>query len=279
MEEIGLPYLPDFFEDSAVMAHLFAHFDESGKYKDCSIVSFAGLVDGWVRWRAFGEKWTQLLREYQVRDFRAVEALQHSQPFGNRPKGTAEERAGQVAPFIREIVRGVSLAVAVSVDVSAYAKVQELHRECGEDPHYFAFYMTLSLILQFFAIPKEYTLGLVFDDDEETAMRCYQLLKKLKRNIPEVKERVTSVCFSDDTGTPQIQAADLFAYLSRREAQQIFANKPYPYKNLFNSFGDVLPDGTHMCLHAQFYSEEALRAVVNESNCTIVFAKRVRLPR
>jgi hypothetical protein len=34
-----------------------------------------------------------------------------------------------------------------------------------------------------------------------------------------------------------------------------------------------------LCLHAQFYSEDALRAVVKDSNHTIVFASRVRLPK
>src|SRR6266404_9099715 len=91
----GFPYLPDFFEDGTVLAHLYGFFDESGKYGDCSTVSVAGFVDGFVKWQAFTTKWTHLLREHQIPDFKAIKILQHSQPFGNRPKGTAEERISQ----------------------------------------------------------------------------------------------------------------------------------------------------------------------------------------
>jgi hypothetical protein len=260
------------------LAHLFAHFDESGKYKEHPIVAFSGFVDGMERWGTFGGKWVQLLRSCQLKDFHAVRALRYSRPYGNLPKGTSQERTSQILPFIKEIVQGISLGIAVAVDVREYRKVKELHRLYGPDPHYFAFAVAINIILRHFEIPREYTVGLICDDDQEKAIRCYKLLKKLKLNIPEVAKRVTSICFSDDRDTPQVQAADLFAYLSQSEAQRIFAGREYPYQSLFQSFFNVLPSGEYMSLEARFFSENDLRVHVEQRTDAIIFGRRVRLP-
>jgi Protein of unknown function (DUF3800) len=275
----GFPVPPDFLQERSVLAYLYAYCDESGKYKEHPIVTFSGLVDGMERWRAFTNRWVALLRLYEIPTLHAVRALRYSQPLGKFGKcGTAEERASQIAPFINEIVSGLALAISVSVDVRAYEKTKAIHELYGDDPHYFACFMAISNMLTFFAIPKPYTIGLICDDEEQKAMRCYQLLNKLKRNIPEVRQRITSICFSDDRGAPQVQTADLFAYLSRLEAQRIFAERPYPYQSLFQSFGRVSPTGQHLCMNAQFFSESALKAHVEGSRETIVFASRVKLP-
>ena len=74
--------------------------------------------------------------------------------------------------------------------------------------------------------------------------------------------------------------ADLFAYLSRLEAMKVFASRPYSYESLFRAFGEVMPDGKHLCMEARFFSGHALkeyaRGVTTEE---FVFARRVKLPR
>jgi hypothetical protein len=76
-----------------------------------------------------------------------------------------------------------------------------------------------------------------------------------------------------------VQAADLFAHLSRLEAMKIFAGVPYPYESLFRAFGAVMPTGEHLCMDARFFSEEVLRAFAKTGKIgEIVFAKRIKLP-
>jgi Protein of unknown function (DUF3800) len=275
---VGFPYPPDSLEEACALAYLFAFFDESGKYKDHPIVSFSGLVEGADRWQLFTDKWVQLLRAYEIPRIHAVKALRHSQPFGNMKKGTAKERSEKVIPFINEIAN-LSLAIAVSVDVHAHAKVKELHKQYTPDPHYFAFYMAINLILTHFSIPKPFTIGLICHDEQQKAIRCYELLKNLKREVPEAR-RVTSICFSDDRDSPQLQASDLFAYLSRLEAQRIFAGRPYPYESLFNLLGQVMPSGGHLCMRATYFSEDSLRKVAAEQIIgRIVFGKPQSSPQ
>ena len=166
-----------------------------------------------------------------------------------------------------------------SSDAEAYSRVQELHREFTKDPHYFAFFMVVNNLLTHISIPRKLTVGLIFDDDQEKAMRSYRLLKRLKQQIPEVRSRVTSICFSDDRDAPQVQAADLFTHLSRLEAMRIFAGVSYPYESLFHAFGAVMPTGEHLCMDARFFSEEVLRTFAATGKIReIVLARRVKLP-
>lgn len=262
------------------MAHIFAFFDESGKYKQHPIVSVSGLVGKYTDWIAMGNAWYQLLREYQIPCLHAVRALRIREQFGKTGcAATPDERAAHILPFISSVIENLNgLALAVTVDVKAYGKVEALHKEFTPDPHYFAFFMAINNLLTFFSIPQRATIGLTFDDEQEKAMRCYQLLKKLKLRIPEVKDRITSICFSDDRDAPAIQAADLFAYLSRLEAMRIFANIECHYSSLFHAFGNRMPTGKHLCMNAQFFDEDRLREFVKGEMRQIVFAYRARLP-
>jgi hypothetical protein len=59
-------------------------------------------------------------------------------------------------------------------------------------------------------------LSLVLDDNEQTAVTCYQLLRKLRLLKPELKKRISGICFVEDSRYPGVQAADLIAYEARR---------------------------------------------------------------
>jgi Protein of unknown function (DUF3800) len=261
---------------------LYGHFDESGKYGQHPIVSLSGLVGDFVRWQALTADWTRLLREYELPVLHATEILSPATRFGKLGSAaTHEERTAQVEPFIKSVVHKLNgVAIAVAVDVDAYSRVRELHRDFTRDPHYFAFFMVVNNLLTHCSIPRRHTVGLIFDDEQEKALRSYRLLKRMKRQIPEVTSRVTSICFSDDRDAPQVQAADLFACLSRLEAMKIFADAPYPYESLFRAFGAVMPTGEHLCMDARFFSAETLRTFAQTGKAgEIVFARRINLPR
>lgn len=243
-----------------VMASLYGYFDESGKFLDHPIVVFAGFVDGFQPWYEFYGKWNQWLRHYEITALHAAEALRHSQPYGKMKAGSPEDRTSDILPFVREITSGIELAVLAAVDVRAYKTAHSLiHQKYGVDPHYFAFNLAVRQMLTHFEIPKKHTFGLICDEDEEKAIRCYGLLKKLKREYPEVRDRVKNICFGDDIEHPQLQAADLFSYITRLEAQRQFAQKDHPYKDLKGAFEYLAPDtGRHLHFVGGYYGAEEL---------------------
>ncbi|MGB9336510.1 MAG: DUF3800 domain-containing protein [Candidatus Acidiferrales bacterium] len=243
------------------MAYLYAYFDESGKYKEHPIVAFTGLVDGFQNWRDFGDKWAALLRRDGITNFHAVKALRCSEPLGNFGKcATPQERAVQLLPYVEEIRNGLELGISIAVDVTAYDGAKRLQQVYGDDPHYFAFYAALNIMLGHYQIPKPYTIGLICHDEQQKAIRCYKLLNRLKLKEPQIRQRITSICFSDDRDVPQLHAADLLAYLLRLEAQRIFAGREYPYESLFSAFFEgTRATGRKLEIAPSFFGAKALQ--------------------
>jgi Protein of unknown function (DUF3800) len=241
--------------------HLFCYCDESGKHNEHPIVVFNALVDGFKSWEDFSVRWAQLLNRYRLTEFHAKEALRHSQPYGTMNPGTAEKRAEDVLPFVREIVEGIAFGVIAAVDVRAY-KLPTLHKlrlNISDDPHFFALYLTVSAILRRFTEPSERTVGLILDDDEEKAIRCYKFLGRMKRANPEVRQRIPSICFMDDSPSPQVQATDLFAYLCRVDAELRFLGKEHPYRALCEEFNVPRTGKERIEIAGGFYGELHLR--------------------
>jgi hypothetical protein len=176
------------------------------------------------------------------------------------PSGTADERAKHVQPFLREIIQGVQFGVIAAVDVKAYKETQyQLIREkFGADPHYFAFYLAVSEILRHWGISKNATIGLCLDDDEAKAIPCYQFYRKMRMSNDDARKRITSICFSDDKSSPQAQAADLFCYLTRVEAERIFFGKEYPYRILFDELNAPPSMERRITFRGGFYSYKEL---------------------
>jgi Protein of unknown function (DUF3800) len=256
-----------FDEDEVVLAHLYAYFDETGGISsNRPVLVYGGFVDGHVHWTEFYNRWNELLRNYRIQKFRAVEALRYSQSYGTMKPGTAKERAADIIPFIRAISEILEMGVCVAVDINAYMSADPIIRDSfSQDPHYFAFYQLIVAMLRHYEIPRRYEIGIICDDEQQKSIRCYEMLKKMKLAYPEVKERVTSICFADDAGFPPLQCADLFAYISRREAEKRFFGMPYEYEELFSEFTRVAPDtGKHLHFISPFNDREALDKLAEE---------------
>lgn len=240
------------------MAHLYAHFDESGKYSDHKVITLCGLVDGFKHWIGFQDEWMRLLRDTDLVEFHTARAVRYSRPYGKMQPGKATDRAKDILPFIHKITDWIEVGVAFAVDTTAYQskRLSVLHHTFGLDPQQFLFFIVVNSLLSYF--PKHLTVGLIFDDEEKSAVECYRILQKMKARNPEVRERITSICFSDDGRTPVLQASDLFAYMTRAEAERYFTGKPYPYEELFSAFKNGSPNGKHIHFDSGFYDEQEL---------------------
>jgi hypothetical protein len=175
--------------------------------------------------------------------------------------GTAEQRAEDILPFARTIVEGIGLGVIGAIDVRAY-KLPTLHRlrlNIDDDPHYFAFFLVISLIMGYWRVPSDYTMGLILDDEERKSMPVHKLLIRMKKESKEVKQRIPSLCFMDDSIAPQLQAVDLFTYLSRLEAERIFLDKPHPYAMLVKVFNTPATGRERLDIIGGYFGEERLR--------------------
>jgi hypothetical protein len=58
------------------------------------------------------------------------------------------------------------------------------------------------------------SLALTFDEDEEFAVECYQIISRLRRDNSDLRELVVSIGFADDRVYPALQAADILAHFT-----------------------------------------------------------------
>jgi len=242
------------------VAHLYAYFDQSGHESEHAVVALSGFVDGLERWRQFQDNWCQLLRSYELPSFRTVQALRYSQPYGKMEKGDAEKRTEDILPFVRTIRDSLQLGITVAVDISAYRLAPSIiHQSFGDRADYFAFYEAIVRILRYFAIPRTHELALIYDEEDGQAARFYQMLRKMKLAAPEIKQRVTSICFCNDVAFPPLQAADLLAYFSRKEAERRFFGREYEFRRLHSEFETVHPEsGKHLHFAGGFFDKGGL---------------------
>jgi hypothetical protein len=253
-------------EDFA-LAHLYAYFDQSGSLAEHPVIALCGFVDILQRWSELDDKWRSLLREYEIDCLHAVKALRYSQPYGKMEKGDAQKRILDILPFVRAVRDKLELAVIFAVDIKAYKTAPSIVREAfGDKPDYFAFYETIVRILKHFALPKNYEVALVHDENDEQSLRFYQMLRKMKLEIPEVKKRITSICFCSDVAHPALQAADLIAYVSRKEADRRFFGKDYEFKALFDEFESTSASGKRLNFTGGFFGTENLAALASDAN-------------
>ena len=76
----------------------------------------------------------------------------------------------------------------------------------------------------------------------------------------QISQKVVSLRFADDELFPALQAADLVAYLSRREARFMFYAQNYGFRPLFNYMTKKQAPGK-MDWQALFANEESIKTL------------------
>jgi len=212
---------------------LDAYFDESGKFKDHSVVSFCGVVGSAYQIEGFQNTWDALLRRNGLSSLTMKEALNHRIELSSRvvAKG-AQARNAILRPFVDCIKDNFGLIVGFAVDVNAFGAMSEATiKQFGRNPHYAAF---LRVVLHILAETKKDRAFNVFcDDEEETALPIYKLYRKIKLARPTAKDRLKSLGFGDDEFFTPLQAADMVASIVRLEARRRFFSETNEYDSLW----------------------------------------------
>jgi hypothetical protein len=236
------------FEIGNLMLFLQSYFDESGKAADHNIASFCGFVATSDQWREFVHLWGRVttLAEIQ-KPLKATEILKYRRALSPKiPVQTATQRIEALAPFVTAIRKSLGFGVAVAIDCRAFRNLPESDRAILKgEPHYWAFRMALLLIKQYaehiYQFDPDIKVALCCDEEERYSVECLKLFINIRRTIPEMRERFTSIAFADDRYFPQLQAADIIASLARQEADRRFHNKPFDMKGMYDLLAEPNP--------------------------------------
>jgi hypothetical protein len=77
---------------------------------------------------------------------------------------------------------------------------------------------------------KEDVVNVICDDDEVTAWDTYMHFRAIFKALPEIADRFVGISFAKSQHYTGLQAADMVAFLTRREASARFWSKPNEYK-------------------------------------------------
>jgi hypothetical protein len=241
------------------MAIFQAFFDESGKFKDKHVISFCGLCSPLARIRAFEEDWKGLLGHFGLQSLSMKRALRHKIKLSQSVEAkSAPERNKALEPFAESIRKHFELGVAVTVDVDAYEKWPTYAKKKmggSDNPHYFAFLSALMISGHY--LQDEDRLGLVCDDDRETAINCYGLYQRVRTVVSDLRNKLVAITFADDNEVVPLQAADMLSSLCRLEAGRKFHREYFEYVPLFNSLTAPSSSGG-IKWGVRFYSKEHL---------------------
>src|SRR6266576_1952603 len=140
-------WLESHFAQKPFMAFIYSFFDESGKFKDKRVISFAGVCGSGTSLEQFNNKWTHLLRQNQMEYFHMQKALRYNAPLSPKiRRQTINERIEVLKPFATCIAENLNLGVGMVIEVEGYANwSREAKRKVGgsNDPAYVAIIRTM----------------------------------------------------------------------------------------------------------------------------------------
>lgn len=225
-----------------IVAALYFYCDESGKYRKNPVVTVAGVGAVQKRMSRFNGEWNSLLRAYEIQELHMSRVMQLSQTCGPKmPSGqTLEERIRALYPFADCINDHLEIGLLQGWDVQGYARLStEVKKWLGgsHDPFQLAFIRGLLEIVRH--VREDDIVSIIIDDDEVTAWDTYLHYRAVKKVDSELESRLVSITFAKSKHLAPLQAADMVAFLARREATEKFWKKPNEFKLLF----DYLADG------------------------------------
>jgi hypothetical protein len=250
----------DAIRHRTLMAYFTGYFDESGKFQQHEIVSFCGFLDS--NWADFEDNWNYLLRKHRIPYLHLSKRVL---------KATTKELR-MYGEFIQTIKRYVEHGFAYAVDVTAFNSLHRaIKRFAKDDPHYWAFHGVLRDVIKYASALPNPSVAVVCDDEPSKACQCYTMFDRMRQDVkqPENRRVLKSIAFADDEFYPQLQAADLFSWVSRAEAMYRFRKATFPLRDLYREF--VIADETKIQFTSPFWDAEHLKEVETRSLPQIKF--------
>jgi len=201
---LGHSYHRDFMPEPVT-----AFFDESGKLANNEFVCFGGIASEQSNMLAFANTWSDLLIARGLPHFSMKEAMNFTGPFEGWRARTSERDQ-----LLRDLLLSTSQVNRVSCAFSSiqFRALPQEERKAYHDPAYMLFEGCVKAV-----ISRNPQVGIIVTCDlsEEYSERCLKMYHKMRKRWPEIKQRCFALSFADDERLPQLQAADMIAYLQR----------------------------------------------------------------
>ena len=213
--------------------------DESGKADTSKVISIGCVASYNNHFDDFVQGWGRLLALNGLKEFHANKAFQHYKPLSKRVDAIGvQSRIDALMPFVLCIRKHLQFAAGCVVDVRAFKKLPKMFfKGYGEDPCYMAFVRTVLYMCDY--MPDRDKAVLVCDEDEKTTLPLYLHYRKIKKELPDVRQKLKAISFCESEHLFGIQAADLVASLVRLDGQRRLAREHYDFRALFDALNAI----------------------------------------
>lgn len=200
-------------------------------------------------------------RAIHMSELHTVKVARLNQKVGSKflPGQTGAERVELLKPFADCINSCMEIGMLQVWDSKGFGYIPEKQKRGmggGKTPYHLAFVRGLEGVAEYGSIDDRISMNC--DDDEETALDCYLLYRALRKPSRKVRTKVKSLAFVDSETFPAIQAADLMAYLGRKEGEFRWRDLRYDFQELLNYTTKDQKPGK-MEWRAAFVDEERLK--------------------
>jgi hypothetical protein len=264
----GFPEFDFIGQQVNLMAVLYFYTDESGKYRKNPVITVSGVGATSERLGKFNTEWVALLRSCGLGELKMSRAGDLTQAVGPKmPSGQSiEERTQALLPFADCINEYMEVGLMQGWDVRGYNNLPlEVKNNLGgsHDPFYLCFIRAMLQLGDM--LREEDTLSVICDDDELTAWDAYVHYRAISKAEPKLNRMFSSITFAKSHHFSPLQAADMVAFLARKEASERFWAQPNPFGILFGYLvsGPKKKDAGIMNWYDSFISEQGFVDLAN----------------
>jgi Protein of unknown function (DUF3800) len=251
------------------MGVVYFYCDESGKYRKNPVITISGVAAIKPNLEKFTNEWVSLLNDYELGpELHMSRVMQLAQTNGPKMPAnqTLDERMDALIPFADCINRNLQVGLVQAWDVKGYAHLSlEAKRSLGgsHDPYHLAFVRGLQGLARLLA--EDDRISIICDDDALTAWDTYMHYRAIGNAMPELGKKLAALTFAKSEHFHPLQAADMLAFLTRREASERFWGITNDYARLFNYLTDeTKPDYGITKWFSIFADEKGLIEFANE---------------
>ena len=164
-------------------AVLIVCLDDCGNFSDSAYISFCGFATDSSQWSEFQREWRKGILEPNSLPTLHTADLMNFRGHYKREKGWDEARRVALLDQCAAVInKWIIVGIAIVVDVKAYAALSaDARRRIGK-PEELCFTRCLSLLVnQLVQEGYDYPLAIIIDDCEHFSMRCYGMLRQIKK--------------------------------------------------------------------------------------------------
>jgi hypothetical protein len=207
--------------------------DESGDERIFAVSGLLGMLPEWVE---LGRRWKQKLTEYRLPEFHAAQCESRREPFGGHERETRDMFQREFYGLIAQSkLWGFCTAIWQKAYSDRFDEFKEL-RPSPEGhfahPYFLAFQHNVEamcLRLEQEKAPRDEPIAFVFDQQKEVEGRAKMLYDSMKYSqggyLAAYRHRLGSLSFDSRFSQIQLQAADVWAYESRKYVSDILVAK------------------------------------------------------